>query len=293
MDSSLCLLSFHAHPDDEASKGAGTNARYSAEGVYTVLVCATDGAEGDILNPEMESTEVRENLIAVRREELRRATEIIGYDEVIMLGYRDSGMPESEANNHADSFHSAPFEEALGRFVAIIRRTKPQVILTYGDDQKFYPHPDHIRVHDISIAAFDAAGNPERFEWAGPAWRPLKMYYNVWSRKRMKQTHEKFLELGLESPFSDEWFKNRPDTDDRTTTSIDIYGYQDVRRDALLAHRTQVDPNSKFWFGLPPEVMKEIHPFEDYILARSVGEPKLPEDDLFAGIRERGEPDRP
>jgi mycothiol S-conjugate amidase len=255
-----------------------------------VLVCATDGAEGDILNPEMESPEVRENLIAVRREELRRATEVIGYDEVIMLGYRDSGMPESEANSHPESFHMAPFDDSVGRLVAIIRRTKPQVILTYGDDQKFYPHPDHLKVHDISIAAFDAAGDAERFEWTGPPWQPLKMYYNVWSRKRMLQTHEKFVELGLESPFSDEWLenmKNRADIDDKVTTSIDIYGFQDVRRDALLAHRTQVDPNSKFWFGLPPEVMREIHPFEDYIRARSHVDADLPEDDLFAGIRER------
>jgi mycothiol S-conjugate amidase len=290
MSERLTLLSVHAHPDDEASKGAGTNARYAAEGVHTVLVCATDGAEGDILNPEMESPEVRENLVAVRREELRKATEIIGYREVIMLGYRDSGMPESESNSHPESFHMAPFEEALGRLVAIIRRTKPQVILTYGDDQKFYPHPDHIRVHDISIAAFDAAGDQARFEWAGPAWQPLKMYYNVWSRKRMLQTHEKFVELGLESPYSEEWLENmrkRADVDEHVTTSIDIYGYQDARRDALIAHRTQVDPNSKFWFGLPPEIAKEIHPFEDYTLARSVGEPKFPEDDLFAGIRER------
>ncbi len=288
MTERLTLLSIHAHPDDEASKGAGTNAKYAAEGVHTVLVCATDGAEGDILNPEMESPEVRENLVAVRREELRRATEIIGYREVIMLGYRDSGMPESGANNHPESFHMAPFEEALGRLVAIIRRTKPQVILTYGDDQKFYPHPDHIRVHDISIAAFDAAGDPERFGWAGPPWQPSKMYYNVWSRKRMLQTHEKFVELGLESPYSEEWLENmrkRADADDHVTTSIDIYGYQDVRRDALIAHRTQVDPSSKFWFGLPPEVAREIHPFEDFVLARSLGEPKLPEDDLFAGIR--------
>jgi mycothiol S-conjugate amidase len=287
MDERLTLLSVHAHPDDEASKGAGTNAKYHAEGVHTVLVCATGGEEGDILNPAMDKPEVRDNLVAVRREELRRATEIIGYDEVIMLGYRDSGMPDSDANKNPECFAQADFREALGRLVAIIRRTKPQVILTYGDDQKFYPHPDHIRVHDISYAAFDAAGDPEQFEWAGPAWQPSKMYYNVWSRKRMLETHKKFLELGLESPFSEDWFKNRPDSDDKTTTSIDIYGCQDARRDALLAHATQVDPTSKFWFGLPPEVQREIHPFEDYILARSVGEPKLPEDDLFAGIRAR------
>jgi mycothiol S-conjugate amidase len=287
MSERLTLLSVHAHPDDEASKGAGTVARYHAEGVHTVLVCATDGAAGDILNPEMESDEVRADLVAIRREELANATKIIGYDEVIMLGYRDSGMPDTEHNEHPECFARADLGEAIGRLVAIIRRTKPHVILTYGDDQRGYPHPDHLRVHDISIAAFDLAADPDAYPWAGHPWQPLKMYYNVWSRKRMLQTHEKFLELGLESPYSEEWLeriRNRPD-DERTTTSIDIYGFQDARRDALLAHRTQVDPNSKFWFGLPPEVMKEIHPFEDYILARHVGEPKLPEDDLFAGIR--------
>src|SRR5919108_1611206 len=285
MTEPLTLLSVHAHPDDEASKGAGSVARYHAEGVHTVLVCCTGGEAGDILNPEMDLPEVRENLAEIRREELRKATEIIGYDEVIMLGYRDSGMPDTEHNANPGCFAQADFREAVGRLVAIIRRTKPQVILTYGDDQRGYPHPDHLRVHDISVAAFDAAADPDAHPWAGEPWQPQKMYYNVWSRKRMEALHNKFLELGLESPFSDDWFKNRPSQDERTTTSIDIAGYQDARRDALLAHRTQVDPNSKFWFGLPPEVMKELHPFEDYILARSISEPKLPEDDLFAGIR--------
>ena len=288
MEERLCLLSVHAHPDDEASKGAGSVAKYSAEGVHTVLVCATGGEAGDILNPEMETDEVRQNLVAVRREELARATEIIGYDEVVMLGYRDSGMPDSEHNNHPDCFAQADLDEATERLVAIIRGTKPHVILTYGDDQRGYPHPDHLRVHDISVAAFDAAGDPDAYSSAGPPWQPLKMYYNVWSRKRMVAMHEKFLELGLESPFDEDWFKRRTGTgDERTTTSIDIYGYQDVRRDALLAHRTQVDPNSRFWFGLPPEVMREIHPYEDYIRARSLVDADIPETDLFAGVRER------
>lgn len=286
MPERLCLLSVHAHPDDEASKGAGSVARYHAEGVHTVLVCCTGGEAGDILNPEMDLPEIRDNLPAVRREELRRAAEVIGYDEVVMLGYRDSGMPDTEHNANPECFAQADVREAIGRLVAIIRRTKPQVILTYGDDQRGYPHPDHLRVHDISVAAFDASGDPDTYPWAGEPWQPLKLYYSVWSRKRMEALHNKFIELGLESPFSDDWFKDRPNTDERTTTSIDISGFQDVRRDALLAHRTQVDPNSKFWFGLPPEVQREIHPYEDYILARSQSEPRFPEDDLFAGIRE-------
>ncbi len=283
----LTLLSVHAHPDDESSKGAGTVAKYHAEGVHTVLVCATDGAEGDILNPAMESDEVRSNIVAVRREELAEATKIIGYDEVVMLGYRDSGMPDSEANRNPECFAQAPFDEAVGRLVAIIRRTKPQVIVTYGDDQSRYPHPDHLRVHDISVAAFDAAADPDAHPWAGEPWQPLKMYYSLWSRKRIVALHEKFLELGLESPFSEDWFKGAPDQDARVTTSIDVDGFNHVRLDALLAHKTQVDPNSKFWFGLPPDVQKTIHPYEDYILARSLVDAQAPEDDLFAGVRER------
>jgi mycothiol S-conjugate amidase len=91
----LCLLSIHAHPDDEASKGAGTVARYHAEGVHTVLVTATGGEEGDILNPAMDAPEVRENLHEVRMRELEDAVAIIGYDELVLLGYRDSGMPDT------------------------------------------------------------------------------------------------------------------------------------------------------------------------------------------------------
>lgn len=286
MDERLCLLTIHAHPDDEASKGAGTVARYHAEGVRTVLVCATGGEAGDILNPEMDTDEVRENLPAVRRDELDNAAKVIGYDEVVMLGYRDSGMPDSEHNHHPDCFAQADFTESVGRFVAIIRRERPQVVVTYGDDQRGYPHPDHLRVHDISVAAFEQAGDPDAHPWAGAPWQPLKLYYSMWSRKRIQAMHEKFLELGLESPFDDRWFK-RPSQDDRVTTSISLEGFEDVRGDALLAHRTQVDPNSKFWFGIPPEVQRSIHPFDEYILARSLVEAPVPEDDLFAGIRER------
>src|SRR5687767_10327546 len=105
----LCLLTVHAHPDDESSKGAGTVAKYHAEGVRTVLVCCTGGEEGDILNPAMDKPEVRERLHEVREQELRRAAEVIGYDEVRLLGYRDSGMPDSEANANPASFFQADF----------------------------------------------------------------------------------------------------------------------------------------------------------------------------------------
>lgn len=285
MEERLCLLTVHAHPDDEASKGAGSVARYHSAGVRTVLVCCTGGEAGDVLNPTMDADEVKPNITAIRRDELDKAAKLIGYDEVVMLGYRDSGMPETDHNEHPECFAQADFREAVGRLVTIIRRERPQVIVTYGDDHRGYPHPDHIRVHDISMAAFESAADPYAYPWAGAPWQPSKLYYTVWSRKRIIAMHEKFLELGLESPFDERWLK-RPSQEDKITTSISLKGFEDVRREALLAHATQVDPNSRFWFGIPPEVQRSIHPYDDYILARSLVETAKPEDDLFAGIRQ-------
>ena len=288
------LLTIHAHPDDEASKGAGSVARYHADGVHTVLVCCTGGEEGEILNPALDTPEVHRDLAAVRRQELDRATVIIGYDEVVMLGYRDSGMADSEANANPECFAAAPIEEATERLVAVIRRCRPQVMVIYGDDQSGYPHPDHLRVHDAGLAAFRAAGDPEQFPEAGEAYQPAKLYYTVHSAARFLAIHEKFEELGLESPFDEVW-RERLDSmpEDVPTTVIDIAGHTDVRRLALLAHATQVDPESKFWFGLPPEVMGTIQPHDDYRLAL-VGEPDgtvsayewdgVVETDLFAGV---------
>lgn len=281
--SDRCILSVHAHPDDEASKGAPTIARYSATGVRSVLVTCTGGEEGDILNPAMDRPEVRDNLHAVRLDELRRAADIIGYDEVVLLGYRDSGMPDSEANAHPEAFANVELDEAVSALVGIIRRTRPQVILTYGDDQQGYPHPDHLRVHDISVPAFELAGDGSYRPELGEPFAPSKLYYSVWSMRRIRATHEKFLELGLESPYSSEWFE-RPDQDHRVTTSIDIAEHYEIRLEALRAHATQVDPTSPFWFGLPPEVAREVHPYEDFILAHSRVDTTVPESDLFAGI---------
>lgn len=275
----------HAHPDDEASKGASTVARYHAQGVHTVLVCCTGGEEGDVLNPAMDTPEVRADIGAVRLAELKAATDIIGYDETVMLGYRDSGMPGTEANERPDSFAQAPLEEAVERLVAIIRRARPQVILTYPDGQSEYPHPDHLRVHEISLLAFDAAGDPDRYPEAGTPFTPSKLYYSVWPAERFRQIHAKFLELGLESPFSEERL-SRLTRDDPFTTAIDVQGFQQVRGEALKAHATQVDPNSPFWFGLPAEVLEEIHPVDQFRLAQSrIGDVDITEDDLFAGLR--------
>ena len=200
----LCLLQVHAHPDDEASKGAATTARYADEGVRNVLVCCTGGEEGDILNPAMESPEVRESLAEVRRAELDESVKIIGYAALHRLGYRDSGMPDTEANQNPDNFANADLDEAVGRLVAVLRRERPQVIITYGEEQSRYPHPDHLRVHAITIPAFERAADPRWYPEAGPPWQPSKLYYSHgFSRRRIRSMHRWFVERGEESPYAD------------------------------------------------------------------------------------------
>ncbi len=238
----------------------------------------------------MDREDVRADLPGVRRRELDRAAEIIGYDEVVWLGYRDSGMPDTPENADPRCFARAELDEAVERLVREVRRVQPHVIVTYPDRQEGYPHPDHLRVHDISIAAFDAAGDPDRFPDAGDPWQPLKLYYTMWSKKRVLAMHEKMLELGLESPYDERWL-DRPSQDERITTEIDVGAYYGRRKEALLAHATQIDPNSPFWFSLPDEVAAGVYPYEDYTLARSLVDSSVPEDDLFAGVRAHsGEP---
>ena len=287
-EKSLRLLTVHAHPDDEASKGASTIARYSAENAHSVLVCCTGGEAGDILNPALQNSETEENLPQVRAEELALSAKIIGYNQVVMLGYRDSGMPESEHNDNPEAFMNATFDDAVGKLVTIIREEKPQVIVTYPDERKGYNHPDHLMVHDISLPAFEAAGDPEKYPDSGEPWQPSKLYETVWSRARIEGLHKKFLELGLESPYDESWFKRRSQ-DHRITTRIDISDWWEIRGQALRAHATQVDPDSPFWFGLPDEHARTVHPFDDYVLVRSVVgdiQDGVFEDDLFQDIRE-------
>src|SRR5215218_2422994 len=234
------ILTVHAHPDDEASKGAPTLAKYHAQGVRTVLVCCTGGEEGELQNPTLR--EPGQPFHGLNPEE----------EKALVASMRPAELEASAS--------AIDFDEATGRLVAVIRRTRPQVIITYNDDQQGYPHPDHLRVHDISVLAFDRAGDPEWYPDAGAPFQPSKLYFTTWSRRRLVAIHEGLIKHHGESPYDAAWFE-RPDHDDRITTRIEIGRFLWARTKALLAHATQVDPTEPFWFGLSDDQLNEIYPY--------------------------------
>jgi mycothiol S-conjugate amidase len=288
------MMAVHAHPDDESSKGAATMARYVDEGVDVLVVTCTGGERGSILNPALQHRkDIEENISEIRRMEMDRARAILGVRQH-WLGFVDSGLPEGDPLPPLPEgcFALVPLEVAVERLVREIRDFRPHVVTTY-DEYGGYPHPDHIRCHEISVAAFDAAADPDQFPDSGDPWQALKLYYDVgFSMERTTALHAELLERGLESPF-EEWFQRREEwlskrRPPKITTRVNVADWFERRDAALLAHATQVDPNGWF-FSVPLDVQREAWPTEDFELARSLVDSTLPEDDLFAGVRDRVE----
>jgi mycothiol S-conjugate amidase len=286
----LRLMAVHAHPDDESSKGAATMARYAREGVAVLVVTFTGGERGDILNKAMESPQVRANIAAVRREEMERAREILGVQQQF-LGFTDSGLPKGDPLPPLPEgcFALQPLQTAAMPLVRAIRAFRPQVILGY-DEGGGYPHPDHVKCHQATVEAFDAAADPDRYPGCGEPWQPLKLYYFAsFHRARILALHEEMVRRGLESPFAErlERLDARPDRhpEAEITTRVPCGDCFEIRDRALLAHATQIDPGGS-WFACPREVQQAAWPTEDFRLVRSMVDTEKPEDDLFAGVRE-------
>ena len=289
----LRLMAVHAHPDDESSKGAATMARYVREGVGVLVCTLTGGERGDILNPAMEVPGVRENLAAIRKAEMDKARQILGVQQRF-LGFVDSGLPEGEPLPPLPDgcFALEPLDRAARPLVQAVREFRPHVLLTYAENGG-YPHPDQIKCHQVSVEAFEAAADPDRYPECGEPWQPLKLYYHLsFNRDRMLKLHEAMLARGLESPYADRIAALDADREKGkrrllpVTTRVPCADYFEIRDHALLAHATQVDPAGG-WFAIPLEVQCAAWPTEDYHLARSLVDCELPEDDLFAGIREK------
>ena len=287
MEGELRLMHVHAHPDDESSKGAASTARYVAEGVQVLVVTCTGGERGSILNPNMDRPDVLANMAAIRRQEMDAARHILGIRQE-WLGFVDSGFPEGDPIPPLPEgcFALLPVEVATAPLVAAMRRFRPHVVTTY-DENGGYPHPDHLMCHTVTVAAYDAAGDPQAYPAAGEPWQPLKLYYHhSFHRERLQALHDEMIRRGLESPYAErlaEW-KPDPEHDGRVTTRVPCADYFPVRDRALIAHATQIDPEGP-WFAVPLDVHQKAWPTEDYELVRSLVDVEQPEDDLFAGLR--------
>jgi len=280
-------MAVHAHPDDESSKGAATMAKYAAEGNDVLVVTLTGGERGDILNPAMDLPGIVERLPEVRREEMAKAAAALGVRQQ-WLGFVDSGLPEGDPKPPLPegSFAAIPLEIPTEALVKVIREFKPHVMITY-DEHGGYPHPDHIRDHEVSMAAYEAAADPEQFPDAGDPWAVSKIYYtHGFIRDRMILFSDEYEKIGKESPFA-EWLANwdpqRGNTMGRVTTQVTCGDYFPKRDEALLAHATQIDPNGIF-FAVPMEWQQRLWPTEEFELAKTRVKTAIPETDLFAGI---------
>ena len=291
----LRLMAVHAHPDDESSKGAATMARYARTGAQVLVCTMTGGERGDVLNPAMDRPEVKADLARIRRAEMTRAREILAVDQRF-LGFTDSGLPEGDPKPPLPEgcFALTSLTEAAAPLVQAVREFRPHVILTY-DENGGYPHPDHIKTHQVAVEAFEAAADPDRYPGRGEPWQPFKMYYFVtFHQAKYVALHEEMLRRGMDSPYTKifaEWQERARKREElgmrdlEITTQVAAAGYFEIRDQALLAHATQIDPNSS-WFACPLEVQRAAWPTEDYHLARSLVDTELPEDDLFAGVLE-------
>jgi N-acetyl-1-D-myo-inositol-2-amino-2-deoxy-alpha-D-glucopyranoside deacetylase len=282
MPDRLTFMAVHAHPDDESIGTGGALARYADEGLGTVLVTCTGGEVGEIAHPDLASPE---SLGAVRRRELEEAARILSVGRLHLLGYRDSGMAGTPDNDHPASFTQAPLDEAIGRLVALVRAERPQVLVSY-DEEGFYGHPDHIRANRITVAAFTAAADPACYPRAGDPWQVSKLYYTAAPRSALKTFAQLMREAGIEPPFemdgSAEPAWGTPD--ELVTTYLDVSAQVERKRQALLAHATQMGPEV-FFARLPEQLFHLAFGQETFQLVQSLVPVPEQEEDLFAGLR--------
>jgi LmbE family N-acetylglucosaminyl deacetylase len=237
------ILACFAHPDDETFRTGGVLAQVAGEGHRTALVCATRGEAGEIAEPDLASAET---LSDVRERELRCAAAALGVSELIFLDYRDSGMEGTPENNDRRAFINAPEDEVVRKLVGIVRRLRPQALLTF-DPSGGYGHPDHIAIHKHTLAAFVAAGDAEAYVEEGDAWQPQRLFYPVFLRSTFWPLREALRAMGADTSMFDRidakgmWWP-----EDNVDLELDVSAYVDAKWQALLCHRTQIGPEHPF-----------------------------------------------
>lgn len=284
----LRLIAVHAHPDDESSKGAATYAHYLDQGAEVLIVSCTGGERGDVLNELVaRDPKSRRDLAGLRRSEMDHARDIIGFQHR-WLGYEDSGLPPEGVAVPQGSFADVSAEVSAEALVRLVREFRPHVMITYNE-QGGYPHPDHIRCHEISKIAWDLSGDAESYPDAGEPWAIKKLYYeSIFNTERMTRVYEVLREREPESPLiaqfeeMEQRFRRRPSD---VTARVEVGRFFEQRDEALRAHASQIPPDSFFFFW-PNDLQREAWPYEDYRLAASRVATSEFEADLFQGIDE-------
>jgi LmbE family N-acetylglucosaminyl deacetylase len=277
------LLVVRPHPDDESSATGGILARYGAMGVPTGVVTCTRGEEGEIHDPDLDPEEAKPRLGEIREAELRAACRVLGVSELHLLGYRDSGMAGTPANQHPDAFCNADLDEAAGRLVPIIRALQPQVVITENAEGS-YGHPDHVMGHRVTVRAFAAAGDENAYPEAGPIWRPARLYAVVSVRDRWTEVGKMMARAGLDTSFLRRRRRRRHGVrKEDCTAAIDVSEYAEIQREALACHRTQI-PQDSWWLTIPSDIRRVAFGTAYFVRLYPEPEPGERDADLFSDL---------
>jgi LmbE family N-acetylglucosaminyl deacetylase len=265
------------HPDDECTSAGAALALYGAQGVRTVVVTCTNGELGDGaggVKPGAEGHDER-SVVETRLRELADACRILGVTHSERLGYRDSGMSEWDFKTHADAFCNVPVEQSTARLVELMQKYEPDVVIADADNSG-YDHPDHVRAHDIAVAAVKQSGIPS------------KLYFPAFGSRMFESMATALVESGIELPddfaMDDAGRALMDAVDARITTTIDATAHAEQVRNALLAHVSQI---AESWFGqVPLPAFTAAFGRGSYIRAFDTTGAPTPETDLFAGLRD-------
>ncbi|MCS6844565.1 MAG: PIG-L family deacetylase [Caldilineales bacterium] len=264
------LLALFAHPDDEVSVG-GTLARCAAEGVAVTLVCATRGEAATIFSPP-EYGATRENLAQVRTRELECACRALGIQDLRWLDWPDGRVAELEE------------AEATAQVVAILRQVRPQVMFTHPSHGG-YGHPDHLAIHRIALAAWEAAADPAYRPDLGPAWAVAKLYARV--------TPASFFALaptlqGYRVALNGQQLPLMATPDEEVAVVVEVADFSERRRAAWECHRSQHNPRG--FFNALPEEARQLYFSREWLqlVAHRLGDGPTPGHRLWDGIAEEG-----
>ena len=274
------LLAVFAHPDDESFGPGGTLARYASESVSVHLICATGGEAGETgLAESGGGTD-----LACRREgELRCAASALGLADVHLLGFRDSGMPGSAANDHPEALAQAKTEDVAERVASVMRRLRPQVVITF-DPAGGYGHPDHIAIHRATVAAWDFTCSQ-----TPPQRRPQKLYYVAFPHALLRWAIRVMPLIGIDpervGKNGDINLRRMLAHESPVSARIDVRRFADVKRRAVACHSSQISRSGTFSGRLAGGIARRWLTTETFHRAVPAARRFEPvEKDLFDGV---------